>query len=140
MRTLFELITKYKSDVIIVPIIAFAAFVLTLFIYIFFNKKRIFKYIPGLAALIVGLVFLVQGYFELLNPAGLDFIGHAAKILIFAVISILFGLVFDILDSLGKNTKSLVKKNNIKNRAKSLNVVKAEKTKADKFQTQEVRK
>lgn len=111
MRSLFELISKYKSDVIIIPIIAFAAFVVSLFMYIFFNKKKIYKYIPGIIVALIGIIFFVQGYFELLNIAGLNFLNLATKLLSFAGISIIFSLIFDILDSLGRTTKSMFKKN-----------------------------
>lgn len=125
MRSIFELITKYKSDVIIVPVIAFGAFILTLFLYIFLNKRKFIKYIPGLIALVVGLVMFIQGFFELLNTAGLDFIDMGAKFLIFALISILLAIIFDVIDSFARNVKSMVKKD------KPRQVYKDDKTIAD---------
>lgn len=112
MRSLFELISKYKSDVIIVPIIAFIAFVVTLFMYIFINKKKIYKYIPSFITLFAGLVLFIKGYFNLLEISGLNTIDLAAKFLIFGFISLFLALIFDLLDSIGKNSKTMVKKNN----------------------------
>lgn len=110
MRSIFELISKYKSDVIIVPILAFAAFIVTLFMYIFLNKKKINKYFPGFVTLAIGLVLFILGWVNILEIQGLNYIEIGSKFLIFAFIAIIFSLIFDTFDSLGKNTKQIFKK------------------------------
>lgn len=119
MRSLFELISKYKSDVIIVPIIAFVAFVVTLFMYIFIKKKKIYKYIPGFIALGIGLILFIKGYLDLLKISGLNTIDISAKFFVFAFISIFLALIFDLLDSISKNTRTLIKKDRISKKANS---------------------
>ena len=135
MRSLFELISKYKSDLVIVPIIAFAALIVTLLIYLFLNKNKIIKYIPGFIAVIVGILFLILGFTKLLTISGLDFVETSAKV--FTVI--FFSIILDILDSFfrgirGKSkTKDTENKRDKKSRVKNLDniekVEKAEKTK-----------
>lgn len=115
MRSLFELISKYKSDVIIVPIIAFVALVVTLFMYIFLNKKKIYKYIPGIATFVIGLILFIRGFVEIIDTAGLDFIDTGSKFFVFAFISLAFAGILDILDSLGRSTKGFFKKPTLKN-------------------------
>ncbi|MDO5026839.1 MAG: hypothetical protein Q4E50_03290 [Tissierellia bacterium] len=110
MRSIFELISKYKSDVIIVPIIAFVALVITVFMYIFFNKKKIYKYIPAFITLLVGLVLFFTGFSDILEASGLNYIELGAKFLVFAFVAIIFSLILDTFDSLVKNVKKKNKK------------------------------
>lgn len=139
MRSLFELISKYKSDLVIVPIIAFAALIVTLLIYLFLNKNKIIKYIPGFIAVIVGIVFLILGFTKLLTISGLDFVETSVKVFVFGFTVIFFSIILDILDSFfrgirGKSkTKDTENKRDKKSRVKNLDniekVEKAEKTK-----------
>lgn len=102
MKSILELISKYKSDVIIIPILAVLALVLSFSIYYFFTKKSI-KYILGLVALVLGVLLLLVGYLDLLNPSGLSFIGWGINLMVFAVVSLAFSAIIDLLDGLGAN-------------------------------------
>lgn len=119
MRSLFELISKYRSDVINIPLIAIGAIIFTLFLYIFLNKRKWIKYIPGVVAVLVATVFIVQGYFELLTVAGLDFIDTSIKIFVFGFTVIFFSVVLDILDSFGKGISKSIRKRKSKRTAKA---------------------
>ena len=118
MRSIFELISKYKSELMVVPIVAFVALIVTLFFYLFLNKKKIVKYIPGFAALVVAIIFLIQGFVKLLNITGLDFIETSIKIFVFGFTVIFFSAVLDILDSFVKGIKGDGKKRAKKESAK----------------------
>lgn len=118
MRSLFELIPKYREDVMIVPIIAFVAFVVTFFLYLFLNKRKIIKYIPGFLGLIAGFIILWQGYSNILSSAGLDLIELSIKVFVFAFANIGFSIALDLIDSLigifRKKDKKKVKKEKVK--------------------------
>lgn len=118
MRSIFELISKYKSELMVVPIVAFVALIVTLFFYLFLNKKKIVKYIPGFAALVVAIIFLIQGFVKLLNITGLDFIETSIKIFVFGFTVIFFSAILDILDSFVKGIKGDGKKRAKKESAK----------------------
>lgn len=102
MKSILELISKYKSDVIIIPILAVLALVLSFSIYYFFNKRWI-KYIPGLGALVIGIALLFSGYLNLLKASGLNFIGLGINFTVFALVSLAFSAIIDLLDGLGGN-------------------------------------
>lgn len=109
MKSILELISKYKSDVIIIPILAVLALVLSFSIYYFFTKRWI-KYMPGLVTLVIGVSLLLVGYLNLLNPSGLNFIGLGISFTVFALLSLAFSAIIDLLDGLGANFKKTGKK------------------------------
>lgn len=110
MRSILELLSKYRSEVVVIPMIALGALILTLFIYLFLNKWRWVKYVPGLVTVIVGIIFMYQGYYELLRPVGLDLIEMATKLLVFGFTVIGFSVIFDIFSSYGESIRSLFTK------------------------------
>lgn len=114
MRSLFELIPKYREHVMIVPIVAFAAFVVTFFLYLFFNKRKINKYFPGFLGLIVAIIILLQGYSNILSSAGLDFVELSIKVFVFAFANIGFAIALDLIDSLIGIFRKKDKKKDIK--------------------------
>lgn len=121
MRSLFELISKYRAEVIEIPFIALAGLILALFIYLFFNKRKWIKYVVGGIVIIVGLVFFIQGYFEILNETGLDFIAMATKILVFGFMVIFVSAILDLIDSFARSfLRSKGKKINKKNDKKRM--------------------
>lgn len=105
MRSIFELISKYKGDTVSIPLIALAAIIVIMFVYIFVKNKFI-KYIIPIVALVVGLVFLIRGYMAILTATGLSMLSASIKILSFAGVALLFSFILDILDSLATMFKS----------------------------------
>lgn len=130
MRSIFELISKYKGDTVSIPLIALAAIIVIMLVYIFVKNKFI-KYIIPIVALVVGLVFLIRGYMAILTATGLSMLSTSIKILSFAGVALLFSFILDILDSLATMFKS--KKNKVGK------TVSKKKTFADKKETKAVK-
>ncbi|MGF0039935.1 hypothetical protein ACQRBF_04040 [Peptoniphilaceae bacterium SGI.131] len=132
MRSIFELISKYKGDTVSIPLIALAAIIVIMLVYIFVKNKFI-KYIIPIVTLIVGLVFLIRGYMAILTATGLSMLSTSIKILSFAGVALLFSFILDILDSLATMFKS--KKNKVgETVSKKKSFVDKKETKAVKLQ------
>ena len=140
MRSLFELISKYRSDVINIPMIALGAMIFTLFMYIFLNKRKWIKYIPGVVGVLVATVFLVQGYFELLTDTGLDFIDMSIKIYVFGFAVIFFSIILDIIDSFGKGISKIIRNKKNKRLAQKQKKELMKKTPVNKVESKPVEK
>lgn len=117
MKSIFQLLGKYKSDITIVPIFAIIAIVVTVFLYIFIKKKYV-KYILHILAIIVGFVLLFRGYQDILEESGINSIKTAIKILAFGGVGFLFSAVLDLLDSLS----GMFRKNKVQKRDKKTNI------------------
>ncbi len=103
MKSLFKIIADYKSSLVSIPVMAVIAIALTLVVYMFFNKKRIYKYLMGFAAVILGFIFLLQGYRLIIEPVGLSLINKAVLLEVFGWVNIFFALILDIFDSIGQD-------------------------------------
>lgn len=101
MKSLFELISKHTKSNAIIPIIALAAIVLIIVLYITVKKKWV-KYAISGGILLIGLIIFYNGYNKLLLKSGLDSIVLATKIIVFGGVGLMFSAVLDILDSLSK--------------------------------------
>ncbi len=117
MKSLFKIISDYKSSLVSIPVMALISIGLTLVFYIFFNQKRIYKYIMGFAGVIMGLIFLFQGYRLIIEPVGLVLINRAVLLEVFGWVNIFFALILDIFDSIGQDiTNRKEKKTKSKNK------------------------
>lgn len=101
MKSLFELISKHTKSNAIIPIIALAAIVLIIVLYITVEKKWV-KYAISGGILLIGLIIFYNGYNKLLLKSGLDSIVLATKIIVFGGVGLMFSAILDILDSLSK--------------------------------------
>lgn len=111
MGIILELIKKYKGSSALILLIALAAIVVTLFMYIFFNKKKIIKYIFGILGILVSLLFFILGYRLIVNPSGLKSVEIGIFAGVFGGVSIVFSLLIDTIDALfGSNKRKKAKK------------------------------
>ena len=113
MRSIFELISTYKSSLIVIPIIAIASLIVNLFIGRFLNKNKKNKYYLNIAVIIIGSVGLLVGYKLILSPKGLFLIDKSILLYVFGFVGLFFSLIIDIFDDLSKensNKKKLDKK------------------------------
>ena len=72
MASIFGIISRYKDKLVKFPTMTIVLVALTLLAYIIFRKKQFIKYVPGLAGVILGLVFLMVGFSTLTASHGLD--------------------------------------------------------------------
>lgn len=122
MRSLLELILQHTKDNSIVPLIAIAAVIFIILIYVFVKQKWV-KYILSTAVLIVGGMIFFRGYQTMLDTVGLELMITGTKVLVFGIVAFAFSIIMDILDSLSnifknkkKENKEAKKKKNKKNK------------------------
>lgn len=104
MRSLLNLITEHSEANSMIPIIAMAAVIFTIIIYVILKPKWI-KYLLSIAVIVVGGVILYNGYLDLIQPSGLDDVTLGTKVLVFGIVSFLFSIILDILDSMANMFK-----------------------------------
>ena len=109
MKSLLELISKYSSENSIMPIIALAAIILVIVLYVLVKPKWV-KYTVTFIIVIIGSVMMFSGYKNMLETAGLTMIINATKVLTFGIVGFLFALILGIIDSLAKIFKRDKKK------------------------------
>lgn len=109
MKSLLELISKYSSENSIMPIIALAAIILVIVLYVLVKPKWV-KYTVTFIIVIIGSVMMFSGYKNMLETAGLNMIINATKVLTFGIVGFLFALILGIIDSLAKIFKRDKKK------------------------------
>lgn len=98
MRSILTLLGKYKQEVIIIPVIAIAAIIVTLIFYMIIKKKSL-KYVVFSFFVMVGFIYLYIGYSKILE-GGLPNIKTSVKLFVFGGVGILMSLFLDIMDSL----------------------------------------
>lgn len=114
MRSILTLLGKYKQEVIIIPVIAIAAIIVTLIFYMIIKKKSL-KYVVFSFFVMVGFIYLYIGYSKILE-GGLPNIKTSVKLFVFGGVGILMSLFLDIMDSLFGMFKK--KEGNISNSTK----------------------
>ena len=114
MASLLDLIVKYKGESVTVLLVSIAAILVTLFAYIFFNRRRILKYLPGILSLLISVLFLILGFILILKKSGLKSLEIGVFTGVFGAVCILFGFILDLIDSIFKKKKKVKKVNKIK--------------------------
>ena len=67
-----ELLSNYGGSMILLPIMTFIAWALAYLLYRVTNRKKFYKYIPGLIFSAVGIYYLVNGLSNIVTQQGLD--------------------------------------------------------------------
>lgn len=117
MESLLELILQHSKDNSIVPLIAIAAVIFIILIYVFVKQKWV-KYILSTAVLIVGGMIFFRGYQTMLDTVGLELMITGTKVLVFGIVAFAFSIIMDILDSLSNIFKSKKKQRSKKKQKK----------------------
>ncbi|WP_462247076.1 hypothetical protein [Parvimonas micra] len=91
MKELFEILVKKRTSVLIVLLAIFVAMVVT---YLLSRlKNRFIKFIPSFILIIVGTVFLADGWTNILTARGINSLYYAMIIGTSGVVSLFFALI-----------------------------------------------
>ena len=91
MKELFEILVKKRTSVLIVLLAIFVAMVVT---YLLSRLKNGFiKFIPAFILIIVGTVFLADGWTNILTARGINSLYYAMIIGTSGVVSLFFALI-----------------------------------------------
>ena len=91
MKELFEILVKKRTSVLIVLLAIFVAMVVT---YLLSRlKNRFIKFIPEFILIIVGTVFLADGWTNILTARGINSLYYAMIIGTSGVVSLFFALI-----------------------------------------------
>lgn len=74
MSSILGLISEYKDQLTALPTVIIIFVLATLLCYILFNKYKLVKYIPALIGIVVGIIFLIDGINNIVEPDGLEII------------------------------------------------------------------
>lgn len=91
MKELFEILVKKRTSVLIVLLAIFVAMVVTYLLSRF--KNRFIKFIPAFILIIVGTVFLADGWTNILTARGINSLYYAMIIGTSGVVSLFFALI-----------------------------------------------
>ena len=91
MKELFEILVKKRTSVLIVLLAIFVAMVVT---YLLSRlKNRFIKFIQAFILIIVGTVFLADGWTNILTARGINSLYYAMIIGTSGVVSLFFALI-----------------------------------------------
>ncbi|MCZ7407766.1 hypothetical protein [Parvimonas micra] len=91
MKELFEILVKKRTSVLIVLLAIFVAMVVTYSLSRL--KNRFIKFIPAFILIIVGTVFLADGWTNILTARGINSLYYAMIIGTSGVVSLFFALI-----------------------------------------------
>lgn len=91
MKELFEILVKKRLSVGIVLLAIFVAMLLTYLLSLL--KNRFIKFIPAFVLIIVGTVFLADGWTNILTARGINSLYYAMIIGTSGVVSLFFALI-----------------------------------------------
>lgn len=91
MKGLIEILIKKRLSVFIVLLAIFVGLILTYMLHQM--KNRFLKFIPAFLFIIVGTVFLADGYINILTSRGLNSLYYAMIIGTSGVVSLFYALI-----------------------------------------------
>lgn len=111
MAGLINLISQNSSKLTILPILVVIIGILTIVISHFFNKKKVYKYLPSL---VIGLIALAIGIYSITlftDIKGLNSAWIAVFLATSAICGILICFIIDLINGIKKSYKDLEKEN-----------------------------
>lgn len=96
MRKILKLMLDYSDKAIQIPIFVFILMVIIYLIYIFIKKEGIYKFIPSLIILALGIYFFFSGLSNMLTPRGLQNLQLGIISIVTSLIGLLFAWILNI--------------------------------------------
>lgn len=88
MSSLFGIISKYKSQLTLLPVTILIFVVLSMILFILFRRDRLMKYVPALAGILLGILFLIFGFLNITQKNGLEWVWRGIAVFVAGCISL----------------------------------------------------
>lgn len=88
MSSLFGIISKYKSQLTLLPVTILIFVVLSIILFILFRRDRLMKYVPALAGILLGILFLIFGFLNITQQNGLEWVWRGVAVFVAGCISL----------------------------------------------------
>lgn len=99
MSSLFGMISKYKSQLTLLPVTILIFVVLSMILFILFRRDRLMKYVPALAGIFLGLILLIFGFLNITEPSGLEWVWRGVAVFVAGCISLATAWLLSIFSS-----------------------------------------
>lgn len=91
MKGLFEILIKYRLSVLLSLFCIFVSITITHFLGK--TKNKFFKFIPSFVLIVVGTIFLSDGWINIVTPRGVNSLYYATLFGTSGVVSLFYALI-----------------------------------------------
>lgn len=88
MSSLFAMISKYKDQLTLLPVTILIFTVLSIILFTLFRRDRLIKYVPALAGILLGIIFLIFGVLNIAQKTGLEWMWRGVAVFVGGCISL----------------------------------------------------